>query len=73
MHRIFVSRLTNRELFKDFEEREICLLKRFFQHMIQNVKETMPQEAKSMDFHSICKEEDLCGKNDMEGEKAKIW
>lgn len=61
------------ELFKDFEESEICLLRRFFQHMIRNVKETMPKEADNMDFHGICKEEDLCGKNNMEGEKERIW
>ena len=66
-------RKNEEELFKDFEESEICLLRRFFQHMIQNVKETMRQEAKNMDFGSICKEEDLCGRNNMEGEKTRIW
>lgn len=60
------------ELFRGFEESEICLLRRFFQHMIKNVRETMPQEAKSLDFSPFCKEERLLDKNKKEGEKRSV-
>ena len=49
------------ELLEGFQESEVCLLRRFFQHMIENVQKTMPKGAGMDEFPVMCNKSGLKG------------